>query len=163
MNGLKTYVIFDGDSDMWAYGYMKGWNALPNMNFALDDAHEVYRLNPNASEATVKAELKKRFALSDKVIVLVGEHTKNLYKYVRWEIEIAQALNLPIIVVNLNDEKEYDGNRCPPILGGHYAVHVSFEMKIVKHALDKFPSEYYSRGQNDDGNRHYPTSVYSSL
>jgi hypothetical protein len=23
----KTYVIFDGDNDMWAYAYMKGWKA----------------------------------------------------------------------------------------------------------------------------------------
>jgi len=23
----KTYVIFDGDNDMWAYSYMKGWKA----------------------------------------------------------------------------------------------------------------------------------------
>lgn len=21
----KTYVIFDGDNDRWAYAYMKGW------------------------------------------------------------------------------------------------------------------------------------------
>ena len=21
----KTYVAFDGDNDMWAYAYMKGW------------------------------------------------------------------------------------------------------------------------------------------
>ena len=21
----RTYVIFDGDNDMWAYAYMKGW------------------------------------------------------------------------------------------------------------------------------------------
>ena len=35
-------------------------------------------------------------------MVLVGEKTKNLYKFVRWEIELAIKLGLPIIVANLN-------------------------------------------------------------
>ena len=30
------------------------------------------------------------------VVVLVGEKTKNLYKYVRWELELALELGLPI-------------------------------------------------------------------
>lgn len=163
MNTGKTYVIFDGDNDIWAYGYMKGWNALPNIDFDLDDAHEVYRLYPNAPESVVKRELQKRFALSNNVIVLVGEHTKYLYKYVRWEIEAAQMLDLPIIVVNLNDKRTHDVNRCPPILSGHYAVHVSFEKNVIKHALENFPSEYYARVVTAPGDRHYSQDIYKQL
>jgi len=29
----KTYVIFYGDNDLWAYAYMKGWNESEHMEF----------------------------------------------------------------------------------------------------------------------------------
>ena len=44
----KTYVIFDGDNDKWAYGRMKGWNALENIDF--EDAHDVYPMTNRVSD-----------------------------------------------------------------------------------------------------------------
>ena len=35
----KTYVIFDGDNDIWAYGFMKGWKKNEHIDFDFDDAH----------------------------------------------------------------------------------------------------------------------------
>jgi len=29
----KTYIIFDGDKDMWAYVYMKGWKKNEHIDF----------------------------------------------------------------------------------------------------------------------------------
>ena len=37
----KTYVIFDGDNDMWAYRFMRGWNAQDHMDFDFYDAHDI--------------------------------------------------------------------------------------------------------------------------
>jgi hypothetical protein len=37
----KTYVIFDADNDMWAYGYMKGWKSNENLDFNFHDAHDL--------------------------------------------------------------------------------------------------------------------------
>ncbi len=37
----KTYVIFDGDNDMWAYAFMKGWKQNDNIDFSLYDAHDI--------------------------------------------------------------------------------------------------------------------------
>ena len=43
-----TYVIFDGDNDMWAYAYMKGWNKNPNCDFRFADAHDLEPLTARA-------------------------------------------------------------------------------------------------------------------
>ncbi len=48
---------------------------------------------------------------SDQVLVLVGESTKHLKKFVGWEIDLAINLVLPIIVVNLNDKRHMDDER----------------------------------------------------
>jgi MTH538 TIR-like domain (DUF1863) len=138
----KTYVIFDGDNDMWAYAYMKGWKSNENMDFNFLDAHDIRPLSDRASEDTVKNALRLRFSNAKQVVVLVGENTRNLYKFVRWEIEVAQKRNLPIIVANLNGIRKMDPNLCPALLRNWPAVHVAFKAKIIQHALDDFPGQY---------------------
>lgn len=158
----KTYVIFDGDNDMWAYAYMKGWKSNENVGFNFYDAHDIRPLTDRASVETVKKTLRARFANARQVIVLVGEHTKNLYKFVRWEIEIAQSLDLPIIAVNLNGLRHIDADRCPAILRDWPAAHVDFKAAIIQHALDNFPDEY-RRLPASAGPRYYPATVYRTL
>lgn len=160
----KTYVIFDGDNDIWAYGFMLGWKSNENMSFNFYDAHDVRPLTDRASEETVKKALRARFSNAKQVIVLVGENTKNLYRFVRWEIEIAQKLDLPIIVVNLNNLRQLDSDRCPPILKQWTAIHVAFKAKIIQFALDGFPEAYSSISASELGApRYYPDSVYTQL
>ena len=95
--------------------------------------------------------------------MLVGERTRYLYKFVRWEIEICQNLDIPIIAVNLNGRRRMDPERCLPLLQGKYVVHVSFQMKIIKYALDSFPNEYQNRDPNTGGDRYYNNDVYRNL
>lgn len=161
----KTYIIFDGDNDKWAYARMKGWKALEHIDFDFENAHDEYTLTSNASnEDYIKGKLRKRFQNASQVIVLIGESTKNLYKYVRWELEVAQNLNIPIIAVNLNGDRKQNLNTCPPIIRDTYVVHIPYKMKIIKYALDNFTIEYKKRGSNSSvGGRVYSESVYSSL
>lgn len=159
----KTYVIFDGDNDMWAYAYMKGWKSNQNIDFNFYDAHDIKTITDRASEETVKRTLRERFSSAKQVIVLIGEHSKNLYRFVRWEIELALKSSLPVVAVNLNDKRQYDSDRCPPILRGEYVVHIPFKMAIIKYALDNFPQEYQKRNGEVAGDRVYPDSVYQSL
>lgn len=56
-----------------------------------------------------------------------------------------------------------DPDLCPPILRNEYVVHVSFKLKIIKYALDNFPSEYRRRDPSEKGPRNYPDSVYRKL
>lgn len=69
----KTYVIFDGDNDMWAYKFMKGWNVQKHMDFNFEDAHLVNILTDRANdEVYIKGKLKERFRDACQVIVLMG-------------------------------------------------------------------------------------------
>ncbi len=160
----KTYVIFDGDNDIWAYKYMKGWKVNERIDFNFHDAHDVFPLTYRAvDERYIKGKLRERFKTAKHVIVLIGDSTKNLHRYVRWEIEVALALDLPIIAVNLNKLRKQDNQKVPAILRDEYAVHVSFNLKIIKYALDNFPTEYNKRTIWDKGPRSYPKSVYDYL
>lgn len=158
----RTYVIFDGDEDMWAYAYMLGWKKNDNIDFEFHNAHDVNAITDRSSEENTKKKLRERFSSAKQVIVLVGEKTKNLYRYVRWEIEVAQGLGLPIVAVNLNGLRKIDNDRCPPILKSKDAMHVSFKMKIIKYALDDFCENYAQyKGRGDDW--HYKTKAYEDL
>jgi len=160
----KTYVIFDGDKDQWAYRFMNGWKANEHIDFNFYDAHDVgSEITDRASEQTVKRTLRQRFANAKQVIVLIGENTKSLYRFVRWELDLAVELNLPIIGVNLNDNRSFDTDRCPPILRDEYVVYIPFKMKIIQYALDHFPGEYNSRALDAKGPRNYPESVYTKI
>ncbi len=160
----KTYIVFDGDNDIWAYRFMKGWKANKNIDFNFHDAHDINRLTSNAqSPEYIKRKLKERFKSAKQIIVLIGEKTKNLYRYIRWELEVAQALDLPIIAVNLNNIRTQDTERIPPIIRDAYVVHIPFKLAIIRYALDNFPLEYKNRKLTDSGPRVYPDSVYKEL
>jgi hypothetical protein len=107
-----VYVVFDGDKDKWAYGYMKGWKTNQRVDFDFEDAHDLDSMTGRAqNEEYVKSILKERMKQSDALVVIVGESTKHLRKFVRWEIELALELGLPIIVTNLNNKTEMDPER----------------------------------------------------
>lgn len=159
----KTYVIFDGDEDMWAYRYMRGWKANENIDFDFFDAHDLKPLTDRASEDTVKRRLRERLGNTKQAIVLIGEKTKNLYRFVRWEMETCQNLDVPVIAVNLNGKRKQDNDLCPPILRDEYVVHIPFKLKIIQYALDHFPGEYKRRNPQDNGPRFYNDSVYQEL
>ncbi len=159
----KTYVIFDGDEDMWAYGFMKGWKQNEHIDFDFFDAHDLRPLTQSASEETVRRRLRERLSNTKQAVVLVGEKTKNLYRFVRWEIETCLNLQIPIVVANLNGLRYQDSELCPPVLRDECAVHVSFKMKIIKHALDDFPPDYGKYLLRGSGAMRYPDSVYAKL
>ena len=159
----RTYVIFDGDNDMWAYAFMKGWKSNENVDFNFQDAHDIKPLTDQASEETVRARLRERFSSAKQAIVLIGENTKNLYRFVRWEMDVALKLALPIIAVNLNGKRARDPDLCPAILRGQYIVHVSFNAKIIQHALDNFSQQHANRRPEEGGDLAYPAAVYTRL
>ena len=148
---------------MWAYRYMRGWKSNDNIDFNFFDAHDLQPLTERAGEETVKRKLRERLSNTKQAIVLIGEKTKALYRFVRWELETCKNLDIPIIAVNLNGLCMQDNDRCPPIIRDEYVVHVPFKLKIIQYALDNFPDEYRSRDSNTKGPRVYNDSVYKKL
>jgi MTH538 TIR-like domain (DUF1863) len=160
----KTYVIFDGDNDIWAYRFMHGWIAREHIDFNFHDAHDLgSELTDRASEETIKRRLRERFSSAKQVIVLIGERTKFLYRFVRWELEVAVDLKLPIIAVNLNDKRICDFELCPPVIRDEFVVHVPFKANAIQLALDNFPDEHANRSPYDHGPRWYGEDVYRQL
>lgn len=161
-----TYVIFDGDKDKWAYAYMRGWKKNEKIDFDFRDAHDLDNMTSRAqNEEYVKRQLRQRMKESKQVIVLIGANTKNLYRFVRWELDLARELDLPIIAVNLNDKRRQDDERCPPIIRDTCVVHVSFNMAIIKYALENWPSEYRRLPAEVKGKgwRYYSDDIYRGL
>lgn len=145
-----VYVAFDGDEDKWAYDFMKGWKTNDRVDFNFEDAHGLDNMTSRAQgETYVKSMLKERMKQSDAFILVVGKKTKDLYKFVRWEIDLAMELGLPIIATNLNQMNGMDADLCPAILRTACAVHVPYKKDAIKHALDKWPAEWRSLNAQD--------------
>lgn len=159
----KTYVCFDADSDMHYYRLMQAWKQNDHTPFNFHNAHEINSINADASELTIKRKLKERIANSKCFVVLVGENTRYLYKFVRWEIEEAISANLPIIVCNLNGKRSMDSDRCPPLLRERLAIHVSFNAAIIQHALETWPETHERLRDQVAGSYYYKESVYLGL
>ena len=94
--------------------------------------------------------------MSSTFIQLIGKDTKFKYKYVRWEAEVAIEKGCRIICVNLNGDKSYNYDTCPPILNNIGAVFVPFNAKIIQYALDNYEMK-------DSDNWHYKDTVYKEL
>jgi hypothetical protein len=157
-----TYIIFDADNDKWAYDFMRGWKSRDHIDFDFDDAHDFLTLTWRAqSEDYIKGKLWERMKRSKQVIVIIGESTRYLYKYVRWEVECALELGLPIIAVNLNGMREQDNGLCPPIIRDKNVIHIPFKLAAIRFALNDFPDFYYKTTMR--GPYYYRASVYRDL
>ena len=98
----KVFVSFDGDKDIHYYRLMCAWKQNDYSPFNFYDAHDVNSARDTSTEDTIKSKLRERLNATKVFVLLVGESTRYLYKFVRWEIEQAISLDLPIIVVNIN-------------------------------------------------------------
>lgn len=159
----RVYVSMDADNDLKYYRLMQAWKQSDNIAFDFRDAHNLNTIL-DKSEESIKAGLQERFRHTKVFVLLVGEHTKYLYKYVRWEIEQAIKRGLPCIVVNINGKRSCDDNLCPAIMREHLAIHISFNAKILQYALENWPDSYERRMRNGDtGPYYYNEDVYRKL
>lgn len=159
----KTYICFDGDTDMRYYRLMTAWAENENFSFSFYNAHDLNTARDSSQEESIKRQLRERFANSKLFVVLIGEKTKFLTKFVKWEMEVALRLDLPIIGVNLNGSRQRD-ELCPATIRDELAVYVPFGAKIVEHAMTHWPSSHKSiRLENKSGWYHYTEPTYISL
>lgn len=159
----KTYVCFDGDEDIRYYRLMTVWKASGNSSFNFHDAHDLNSARDTSAEESIKRQLRERFENSKLFIVLIGEKTKGLKKFVKWEMEVALRLGLPIVAVNI------DGSRCrtdlcPPTIRDELAIHIPFGQKIIQYAMDHWPEAHaiYVK-QGETGPYEYKANVYREL
>ena len=143
---------------------MQAWKKSNHTPFNFYDAHDLNNLMRFSNESTIKAKLVERLANTKVFVLLVGSSTKNLYKFVRWEIDQAIVRKIPIIAVNINGKRSIDYELCPPLLKNNLVIHVSYNQKIIEHAIYDWPtSDATYRRQGKDGPFYYNEAVYSSL
>lgn len=159
----KIYVAFDGEHDIAYYRLMKAWKANPNDDFEFYDAHDINNANDSSNEESIKRQLRERFNNSKMFILLIGEHTKYKTKFVKWEIETAIRLNLPIVCVNLNNSRNED-SLMPASLEGHLAIFIAYKEKIIKYAINYWPDfDAKCRKEGKNSHYHYNDTVYKNL
>jgi hypothetical protein len=159
----KTYICFDGDTDMRYYRLMTAWAENENFTFDFHNAHDLNTARDSSQEESIKRQLRERFANSKVLVVLIGEKTKLLTKFVKWEMEVALKLDLPIIGVNLNGSKVQD-DRCPPVIKSELAIYVPFGATIVEYAMTNWPDSYRAhRKEGKTGAFRYTDDTYKKL
>lgn len=161
----KTYVAFDGDNDIHYYRLMLAWKQKDGMAFSFYNAHDLNSSYDSSMEQSIKNQLRERILNSKIFVLLVGERTRYLTKFVLWEIEQALSLKLPIICVNLNGLREMDNDRCPPTLKDKLAVHISFNAAIMQNALENWPNSHdaYKNSSDKISPYFYKKEVYDRL
>ncbi len=159
----KTYIAFYGDTDMHYYRLMTAWKANDGFSLNFHNAHDLNSARDSSQEESIKRQLRERFAESKLLIVLIGEKTRYLTKFVKWELEVALRLGLPIVGVNLNGSRQLD-DRCPPTIKNELAIYVPFKHDIIEYALDKWPADSIRlRKEGQSGDYFFNQSVYTGL
>ncbi|MCZ0932793.1 MAG: TIR domain-containing protein [Oligoflexia bacterium] len=160
----KVFVSFDGDKDIHYYRLMCAWKQNDYSPFNFHDAHDLNSARDTSTEETIKRRLRERLNNTKIFVLLVGESTKYLQKFVHWEIEQALSLGLPIIVVNLNGLRSMDSSLCPAIVRDELAMHISFKSAILQYAIENWPDQYQNlKNQFKTGPHYYKNETYDQL
>lgn len=160
----KVFVSFDGDNDIHYYRLMRAWKQNDRTPFNFFDAHDINTALDTSTEDTIKRRLAERLSNAKVVVSLIGDRTRYLYRFVRWELERAVSRDIPIIGVNLNSRRSQDEDRCPPVIRDELVVYVSFQPAILQFALENWSDEYVRlRRKNLKGPRFYNADVYTQL
>lgn len=138
----KTYVCFASE-DIAQYRMMTAWKANKNIEFNFYDAHDLANIRDTSPPETVRRRLRERLANTKQAVLLVGDKTRSVAanpdRLLYYELEVLDRLQLPIVVVNLNQSREVQLARIPEALtGDYYTISVSFQPRIIMHALDDY-------------------------
>jgi hypothetical protein len=153
--GLPATFIGFSSTDINYYQLMQAWKENENIDFDFRDCQLQDDID-SENEDYIKSKCRKRILLASKFIQLIGEDTRHKYKYVRWETEVAIEKGCTIIGVNIDGNRNYVREKCPPIIQDIGAIFVPFSTKIIKYAIENYEIK-------DSGNYHYKDSVYEKL
>ena len=152
----KFYLSFDSNTDVHYYWLMRAWLQDDGTKFDFCDAHDMNMSYNTNLELPIRHVLKNQILQTKVFVILIGERTRHL-QFVRWEIEEALELNLPIICVNLNGFRHRDPIRCPSIISESLSIHINFDAVVLQHALETWPIRHASLKQEGNSNPYYYT------
>lgn len=162
----KTYVAFASEN-IRDYRLMEAWRENPNFEFDFFDAHDLYVSRDTSTAETIKRNLRQRMNNAKQFVLLGSADAKRKggdgTSFLAYEIQTMLALDLPVVVANLNRSRDVDKAVIPkPLLDAdYYTMSVSFQPKIIKYALDNYATEY--SGSSNTGGYRYKPHVYDQL
>jgi hypothetical protein len=137
------------------YNILRAWKEHQHIDFTFANAHDLTNIRV-FEEENIKRHLRVRMNNTKQLIVLIGESTRHLYKFVRYEIELALEKDIPVIAVNLNKKNGMCSVCCPPILKNKsVVVHVPFVKECILHAMNYWIGDNYNKMKNGTGKNLY--------
>lgn len=160
----KTYIAFDGDTDLMSYRTIQSWSADPRQPFVLNDAHEINNARDDSLPESIINQLRERLDVSKHLVLIIGSATnRNRKGILRYEIRYALRNSLPVILVFKGFSTE-DGNseelwkrsllpKIPGVLkdwtGDKYCLVCPFTREVVVRAIfsysnNRLPTKDYT-------------------
>lgn len=160
----KTYIAFDGDTDIGSYRLLKAWSANKCFPFSLNDAHDVNNARDGSLPDSIKQQLQARLDKSKHLILIIGDSTnRNRRGILQYEINYALRNKLPIFLLFKGFKPEHRDTpdlwkkyllpRIPAVLKNHsgvkYCLVSPFTQKSAegltqKHSHLSLPGEGYT-------------------
>ncbi|MBS7577990.1 MULTISPECIES: TIR domain-containing protein [unclassified Enterococcus] len=141
----KTYIAFDGGNDMNYYNTLKMWSNNDKINFKLNNAHDLKSALDSSLPESIKRSLRERIQSSKIMILIVGKETHHHIKFVKYEVEYAKSLNMPIILAVI------DGGILPKSWFFDYPViQVPFKLENINLAMNDWPLKFQQHKKQRD-------------
>lgn len=160
----KTYVAFASE-DIGRYRMMEAWRENQHIEFNFYDAHDLYVSRDDSRPETIKRNLRERLKNAKQIVLLGSKDGKRKggdgNSFLAHEVEVILEFKLPVIVANLDRDRGISQAFIPSPLSGYYSVSVSFQPKIIMHAMDHYAESFAS--STNKGPHLYPAKVYADL
>lgn len=162
----KTYVAFASE-DIRSYRLMEAWRENENIDFDFFDAHDLFISRDTSQPETIKRNLRERLKNAKQIVLLGSAYAKSKggdgVSFLAHEIKVIQEFKLPIVVANLDGDRNVDKAFIPqPLIdSAYYTLSVSFQPKIIKFALDNYAANFASK--TNTGPHYYKENVYTDL
>ncbi|MCW2599572.1 MAG: molecular chaperone Tir [Frankiales bacterium] len=163
----KTYVAFASE-DISQYRMMEAWRDNDNIDFGFYDAHDLNVSRDSSNDETIRANLRKRMSNAKQFVLLGSAHTRrkggDVDTFLGYEVKTMLSLDLPIVIANLGPRNRAITRAFIPqplLDADYYTLSVSFQPKIIMHALDKYAPQF--AGSAKSGPHYYEDDVYERL
>jgi hypothetical protein len=162
----KTYVAFASE-DITSYRLMEAWRDNKNIDFNFYDAHDLYVARDTSTVETIRGRLRERMKNAKQFVLLGSAKAKSKgddgTSFLWYEIKTMITLDLPVVIANLDGDRNIDKNFIPNQLlnANYYTVSVSFQPKIIKYALDNYAPNYAA--STKEGSHYYKKGTYDEL
>lgn len=162
----KTFVSFASE-DIRYYRLMCAWRENEKIDFDFHDAHDLNAALDTSQPDTIRRRLRERLANTKQIVLLVGDDTRAIAgrpsRFLHYEVEVIQRLDLPVVFANLNGSRNVQSHRLPRLLADQYTISVSFQPAIIKYALDEFVDGYARENRTKTTPHQYKSSGYTQL